>query len=219
MTGFPGKRPVSKKEQRLWEAVTDNVRPLSENREPENKESGAGKSDRRKDTPEQEDFQPDLDPDPKSALPQDKPSLPSPRPPPPPFTQAPDTSKESLEREVGETTGVDRRTANRLRRGQLPIDGELDLHGFRQAQAHQTLDRFIEKAAREGRRCLLVITGKGARAEVEKGWRGAGVLREAVPGWLNDPVNRTRILSFCHAQPRDGGDGALYVLLKRRRKP
>ena len=62
------------------------------------------------------------------------------------------------------------------------------------------------------------MTGKGACAEVEKGWRGAGVLREAVPGWLNDPVNRTRILSFCHAQPRDGGDGALYVLLKRRRK-
>ena len=63
MTGFPGKRPVSKKEQRLWEAVTDNVRPLSENREPENKESGAGKPDRRKDTSEQEDFQPDPDPD------------------------------------------------------------------------------------------------------------------------------------------------------------
>jgi DNA-nicking Smr family endonuclease len=126
--------------------------------------------------------------------------------------------KESLEREVGETAGVDRRTANRLRRGQLPIDGELDLHGFKQAQAHQTLDRFIGKAAREGRRCLLVITGKGARAGVEKGWRGAGVLREAVPGWLNDPANRDRILSFCHAQPRDGGDGALYVLLKRRRK-
>ena len=220
MMGPLGKRPVSEKEQRLWETVTYNVKPLSENRGPENKESGAGKSGQGKDAPEQESSQPKPDPGPdsKSTLPQNKPSPPSLRPPLPPFTRAPDMRKEPLEREAGETVGMDRRTANRLRRGQLPIDGELDLHGFRQAQAHQTLNRFIEKAAREGRRCLLVITGKGARAGVEKGWRGTGVLREAVPGWLNDPVNRDRIISFCHAQPRDGGDGALYVLLKRRRQ-
>jgi len=217
MTGPPGKRPVSETEQRLWETVTNNVKPLSENRAPENKESWAGNPGRGKDAPKQESSQPD--PDSKPMLLQNKPSPPSSRPSLPPANQTQDMRKESLEREAGETAGMDRRTANRLRRGQLPIDGELDLHGFRQAQAHQTLDRFIEKAAREGRRCLLVITGKGACAEVEKGWRGAGVLREAVPGWLNDPVNRTRILSFCHAQPRDGGDGALYVLLKRRRKP
>jgi DNA-nicking Smr family endonuclease len=210
MTGPPGKRPVSETEQRLWETVTNNVKPLSENRAPENKESWAENPGRGKDAPKQESSQPDPDPDSKPTLLQNKPS--------PPSNQTPDMRKESLEREAGETTGMDRRTANRLRRGQLPVDGELDLHGFKQAQAHQTLDRFIEKAAREGRRCLLVITGKGARAGVEKGWRGAGVLREAVPSWLNDPVNRDRIISFCHAQPRDGGDGALYVLLKRRRQ-
>ncbi len=113
--------------------------------------------------------------------------------------------------------GVDRRTAARLKRGQLAIEGELDLHGFKQPQARRALDDFIEKAAHDGRRCLLVVTGKGERAGVEEGWRGSGVLREAVPGWLNDPVNRDHVLAFCHAQHRHGGDGALYILLKRKR--
>jgi DNA-nicking Smr family endonuclease len=63
-----------------------------------------------------------------------------------------------------------------------------------------------------GRRCVLVITGKGI-------WRSeAGILREMVPRWLNEAPNRARVLAIAHAQPRHGGQGALYVLLKRKRQ-
>ena len=196
MTGFSGKRPVSGKERQLWKTVIDDVRPLSEN-----KESGNRKST-------QENPQTESESEPSSA-----PKKPPLRRSPPPSPLATDMGG----RGTGEMAAVDRRLAARLRRGQLPLEGELDLHGFKQSQARSALDAFIEDAAHDGRRCLLVVTGKGERAGVEKGWRGSGVLREAVPSWLNDPANRDQILAFCHAQPRHGGDGALYVLLKRKR--
>jgi len=111
----------------------------------------------------------------------------------------------------GVTPGVDRRSADRLRRGELTIDGRLDLHGMTQAEAHRALDDFLARAETLGWRCLLVITGKGGRAGA------AGVLRAAVPRWLNEAPNRARLLAFTPAQPRDGGAGALYVLLRRKR--
>ncbi|HXZ00590.1 MAG TPA: Smr/MutS family protein [Stellaceae bacterium] len=101
--------------------------------------------------------------------------------------------------------GLDRRSAERLRRGQRAIEARLDLHGMTQDQAHRALDRFIARAQDGGKRCLLVITGK------------SGVLRETVPRWLNEAPNRGRLLAFSPAQPRDGGPGALYLLLRRRR--
>ncbi len=196
MTGSSGKRPVSEREQQLWKTITANVKPLFKNGK-----SGSGKT-----KPKQKASQAES----QSSFPSKKPSIKSLSPPL-------DKEKVFCERGTSKTAGIDRRTTNRLRRGQLPIEGELDLHGFKQTQARQALDSFIEKAAHERKRCLLVITGKGERAGVAKGWRGSGVLREAVPNWLNDPVNRDLILTFCHAQPRDGGNGALYVLLKRKR--
>jgi len=111
----------------------------------------------------------------------------------------------------GDAPGVDKSTARRLKRGQLPIEARLDLHGHRQAEAHRALEAFIVGQASAGRRCVLVITGKGAVSQ------GGGVLREMVPRWLNQSPNRERIISFTHATPADGGAGALYVLLKRRR--
>ena len=112
----------------------------------------------------------------------------------------------------GRSAGVDKRLAERLKRGQLAIESVLDLHGQTQDEAHRQLDAFLAAAAHAGRRCVLVITGKGA-------WReAAGVLREMVPRWLNEAPNRARVLAIAHAQPRHGGAGALYVLLKRRRE-
>jgi DNA-nicking Smr family endonuclease len=113
----------------------------------------------------------------------------------------------------GRIAGVDKRLAERLRRGQLPIEASLDLHGSTQEAAHRQLDGFISAAAATGKRCVLVITGKGLWKE------DAGVLREAVPRWLNEPANRARVLAITAAQPRHGGIGALYVLLKRKREP
>jgi len=124
---------------------------------------------------------------------------PSPRPPSPP----PDL-------EHGRAAGLDRRSAERLRRGRIPIDGRLDLHGLTQAAAAERLAEFIAGGQMAGKRCLLVITGKGLA-------RGGGILREQVPRWLNQPPNRDRVLAFDYAQAQHGGMGAIYVLLKRRR--
>jgi DNA-nicking Smr family endonuclease len=107
--------------------------------------------------------------------------------------------------------GLDRRTAERLRRGALAIEARLDLHGMTQEEAHRALDAFLARAAQAGKRCVLVITGKGGRSS------GDGVLRAAVPRWLNETPNRARLLAFTPAQPQHGGAGALYLLLKRRR--
>jgi DNA-nicking Smr family endonuclease len=107
--------------------------------------------------------------------------------------------------------GLDRRSAERLRRGQTPVEDRIDLHGLTQEEAHRRLNVFLAAAARGGRRCVLIITGTGV-------WReGGGVLRDAVPRWLNESPLRPLVLAFAQAQPRHGGSGALYVLLKRRR--
>ena len=107
--------------------------------------------------------------------------------------------------------GLDKRSARRLKRGLRKIEARLDLHGFRQEEAHRALTSFIAGSYKAGKRCVLVITGKGQVSE------GGGVLRTNVPRWLNQAPNRMRILSFTHATPADGGTGALYVLLKRQR--
>ncbi len=112
----------------------------------------------------------------------------------------------------GSTAGLDRRNAERLKRGKMDIGATLDLHGMTQAQAHGALNRFIERSAAGGLRCVLVITGKGIAKE------SGGVLRNQVPNWLNEPGNRERIIAFNYAQQGHGGTGALYVLLKRRRE-
>lgn len=108
--------------------------------------------------------------------------------------------------EIGNSAGVDRRTAERLRRGKMTLDGTLDLHGMTQARAHSALTLFIDTAHQADKRCLLVITGKGQ-----------GILKRAVPIWLGDPFLRPKILSVMTARKDHGGDGALYVLLRRRR--
>lgn len=117
--------------------------------------------------------------------------------------------------------GLDKRTAQRLKRGKLPIEARLDLHGHTQIQAHRALHGFLDTAVAAGMRCVLVVTGKGSalrRAEAESPWTvSSGVLREAVPRWLEEPANRARIIAFYPAQARDGGGGALYLLLRRQR--
>jgi DNA-nicking Smr family endonuclease len=111
----------------------------------------------------------------------------------------------------GRSADLDRSTADKLRRGLLPVEARLDLHGHRQAEAHRALDAFVTRAAHAGKRCLLVITGKGNAPGSE------GVLRQALPRWLNEAPLRAQILAMTEAQPRDGGSGAFYLLLKRKR--
>jgi DNA-nicking Smr family endonuclease len=106
--------------------------------------------------------------------------------------------------------GLDRRSAQRLKRGQMAIEARLDLHGMTQAEAHDALQRFIARAQEGGRRAVLIVTGKGGRD-------GAGVLRRAVPRWLAEAGCRARVLAVEEARPMHGGAGALYVLLRRKR--
>lgn len=114
--------------------------------------------------------------------------------------------------EHGQAPGLDKRTQMRLRRGQVVVEARLDLHGMTQAEAHDRLYQFLQAAYAHGKRSVLVITGKGLRRNGE-----IGVLRRAVPGWLNQPPVRDWIKAFDHAAPRDGGEGALYILLRRRK--
>ena len=113
---------------------------------------------------------------------------------------------------VGGSADVDKRTFDRLRRGRLRPEARLDLHGMTQDQAHKALIKFIEGSQEEGRRCVIVITGRGRVSE------GGGVLRREVPGWLNSPRVRPIVLAISLATPRDGGPGAMYVLLRRLRQ-
>jgi len=103
--------------------------------------------------------------------------------------------------------GIDRATLQRLERGHYPIAARLDLHGMTQEEAHRALSAAIAAARAAGRRCLLVITGHGRMS--------GGVLRHAVPRWLDEPGLRRHLLATAPARPEHGGHGALYVLLRR----
>ena len=124
--------------------------------------------------------------------------------PPPPRPSLPDLDPVT-------PAGLDRRTARRLKRGQLPVEARLDLHGRTQEQAHDALRDFVQESRMARRRCVLVITGKGSVAS----GRG-GVLRQMVPRWLNEPALRRHIVAITNAPESSGGAGALYVLLKSR---
>ena len=117
--------------------------------------------------------------------------------------------------------GLDKRSAERLRRGQMNIEARLDLHGHTQADAHRAAHAFIATSHRVGRRCVLIITGKGgARDDFDGSFmpdRDRGVLRRNLPRWLGEAPMRPLVLRLETACPQHGGDGAYYVLLRRKR--
>lgn len=106
-----------------------------------------------------------------------------------------------------------RRERQKLARGGTPIDARIDLHGMTQGEAHVALAHFLRRAQRDGARFVLVITGKGAgrndRAEER------GVLRRQVPLWLGLPEFRGFVVGFEAAHMAHGGEGALYVQVRR----
>ncbi len=188
-----GPGDLSQEDRDLWRHVTRDAKPLKK-REPEPRAA-----------PEPAAETPAKASAPKTAKPaQIKRAVSRPAPPAPVRPAAPALRH-------GRAAGVDRRSAQRLTRGQLPVEAALDLHGHTQDQAHAALGRFLSEAQARGLRCVLVITGKGTTKEA------GGVLRGQVPRWLNEPVNRARVLAFDYAQPKDGGLGALYVLIRRKK--
>ena len=178
------KAPSGGADAGLWDHVTRDVAPLQGGRQSPPK------------------------PPPKQAV---TPAARKPAAKPQPATPPPAKRAELPELASGSPAGLDKRTAQRLKRGQLAIDGRIDLHGMTQAEAHGALTAYLERAQGSTRRCILVITGKGRVSE------NGGVLRTMAPRWLNAPANRARVLAITPAQPKDGGAGALYVLLRRKR--
>jgi len=162
----------------------------------------------------------------KKPAPRAKKSEPAPEPPskPKPETAKPSTKTPAapaarLPSSPAPAQAPDRRTATRLKRGQIAIDAKLDLHGMTQSEAHEELRRFVAGSREAGRRCVLVVTGVGARGYGMEGGegRGTGILRRSVPRWLAEPHLREAVLSFAPADQRHGGQGALYVLLRKKR--
>jgi len=96
-----------------------------------------------------------------------------------------------------------------LRRGMLPIDGRLDLHGLTAGEAREKLVEFLRTMRARGERCVLVIHGKGERTP------GAGVLRGEIAAWLSQGKARESVAAFATAREDDGGEGAVYVALRR----
>mgnify|MGYP001261045309 CR=1 FL=1 len=108
--------------------------------------------------------------------------------------------------------GISLNQAENLKKGKIRPEVEIDLHGFTQEKANSYLKDKLTEFHKKNIRCVLVITGK------KIGKNGAeGVLRREVPKWLNISPLRQMIIMTSWAQNKDGGDGALYVLLKKRR--
>lgn len=105
--------------------------------------------------------------------------------------------------------GIDMPTRQKLAKGRLPIEGKVDLHGLTQAEAHNLLLSFLHRAYADGRRHVLVVTGKGSSLGSD------GILRRAVPAWFATPPFRALVAGHEDAGRRHGGSGALYVRLRR----
>jgi len=104
--------------------------------------------------------------------------------------------------------GLQHAVIRKLRRGQYAIEAELDLHGFIVPQARTALDGFLREARALGKRCVRIIHGKGRSSEGKM-----PVLKGKVNVWLRQ---KNEVMAFCTAIPRDGGAGAVYVLLRRK---
>jgi DNA-nicking Smr family endonuclease len=192
---------LSEEERALWEHAARDLKPLKE------KKSRVHTSDAAGDSPQR----------PRA---QEKPAA-------PPRAVAPPAKIAKTPAGPPPLAPLDRRKARQIGSGRIEVEARIDLHGMRQSEAHTALRRFLTQAYAGGRRWVLVITGKGtppARGSQEEPDDGAsrgerGVLRRSVPHWLAEPELRSIVVGFTAAAIRHGGDGALYVQLRRRDRP
>lgn len=105
--------------------------------------------------------------------------------------------------------GLQFKAQKKLRQGKVSIDDHLDLHGLTIEEARETLLEFIDFAENQQVRCILLVHGKGYRAQTQK-----PVLKNKVNSWLRQHPG---VLAFSSAQPKDGGTGAVYIILKVKR--
>ncbi|MCH2169401.1 Smr/MutS family protein [Myxococcota bacterium] len=111
----------------------------------------------------------------------------------------------------GVARGIDRRILARIKRGELPAEVRIDLHGLDVESAHPYVIREIDAAHQLGKRCVALIHGRGLHSG------GDAVLKRAVVDWVQEAPLARRVMVFVSAPPSDGGTGALYVYLRKRR--
>ena len=102
--------------------------------------------------------------------------------------------------------GLPRNVLRDLRRGRWTIQNHTDLHGLNRHEAHEEVSRFLAESLQASKRCVRIVHGRGHGSPGR-----AGVLRHLVKGWLSRSKN---VLAFCHAPANDGGEGALWILLR-----
>jgi DNA-nicking Smr family endonuclease len=154
---------------------------------------------------------------------------PLPKPPEPPASSLDDEARNYLDQFVrgevdfelefteeylyGFVRGLDSKTFNQLKAGALSTEGHLDLHGMNAEQAYEAMLFFLKESYLQGRRCVLLVTGRGINSP-----GGQSVLRRSMQTWLTrEPLKRV-VLAFCTARAADGGAGAIYVLLRKQKK-
>ena len=113
-----------------------------------------------------------------------------------------------VHRARGHPEALEPRRQRRLARERDPIEARIDLHGYGRFQAQDALTAFLLGAQARGYRAVLVITGQGRRG-------GSGVIRASVHEWLQAPALRGVVSGFAPAARQHGGDGALYVTIRR----
>jgi DNA-nicking Smr family endonuclease len=106
--------------------------------------------------------------------------------------------------------GLDRRLLRRLKRGYFSVQAHIDLHGRTRQEAREVLPGFIAKSRKRGRRCVLIVHGRGLNSKDQ-----IPVLKESLKVWLTRGSMSRAVLAFCTARPSDGGAGAVYVLLRK----
>ena len=187
------RRPLAPEDAKLWSLVTATVRPIGERKlnvtDPKSPVSQAAEPKPPMKTSRRPVKQA-VDARPEA----------TPAPPPPPPLKAP-AAKLSLPEDI------EPRRRRRISRSREPIGARLDLHGMDQSKAEAAVFNFVRRAHEAGMRAILIITGKGTL--------GDGILRRRTPEWLSDPSIRPLIAGFSFADRHHGGDGALYVALKR----
>jgi DNA-nicking Smr family endonuclease len=112
----------------------------------------------------------------------------------------------------GSVSGVARNVMKRLKRGEIPVQDYLDLHGLTQKDAETRVREFLVRSRGRGLQCVLIVHGRGLNSP-----DSIPVLKERLPVWLNRGPARKIVIAFSSAKPYDGGTGAIYVLLRRRR--
>jgi DNA-nicking Smr family endonuclease len=105
--------------------------------------------------------------------------------------------------------GLDRRLVRRLKRGEFSVQDHLDLHGYNRHEARRLVARFVDKALAEGKRCVLIVHGRGLGSK-----DNIPVLKQKLAAWLTRGAIGRKVLAYTSARPYDGGAGAVYVLLR-----